>query len=158
MTQNVKIRRRPYLALTSFACLVHSVLFLGKKDREKNSPFQIGRWTGTDCVRGAALRWAERTAGEEMISSLAFFSLPTPPSDLSTARVCVCLAVTFLRNAHAWSFSWYLEHSRSSRRISTLAHSKKCAPTCSQKFRTSNLTKDNIRKLSNVNWIIKTFL
>lgn len=63
----------------------------------------------------------------EMISSLAFFSLPTPPSDLSATRVCVCPAVTFLRNAHDRSARRYLEHSHSSRHeFSTLASSKGC--------------------------------
>lgn len=57
----------------------------------------------TAFARHIAAHRAERNARperKEMISSFAFFSLPTPPFDISTARVCVCLAVTFLRNAY----------------------------------------------------------
>jgi len=47
----------------------------------------FARYIATRCR--AALSGTRGRRGE-MISSLAFFSLPTPPSDLFAIRVCVC--------------------------------------------------------------------
>lgn len=93
----VDFLRKPLLSFTQFSSSARKI--------EKRTALQIGRWTGTDCVRearrGAVPRRAERNARPERRDDLiAFFSLPTPPSNLSATRVCVCPAVTFLRNAH----------------------------------------------------------
>lgn len=106
----VDFPRKPLLSFTRFS-------FSGTKI-EKRTAFQIGRWTGTARHIAARCRTAPSgTRGRrgKMISSLAFFSLPTLSSDLFATRICVRLVVAFLRNTHDRSSRWYLEHSHSSR-------------------------------------------
>lgn len=114
------------------ASVARSVLFLGKKDREKNSPPNRSldrywlRSRGTS-RRGAAPRRAERAAGEERWSHLSRFSLFLHPRLIFPPHAYAYAAVSFLRNAHDRSARRYLEHSHSSRHeFSTLASSKGC--------------------------------
>ena len=98
---------------------------------KKRTALQIGRWTGTDCVREAhcgavpcrAERNARRPERRDDLISCVFLSSYTLIWSFRRTRTRMP-AVTFLRNARNRSPRRYLKRSHSSRRISTLAPPK----------------------------------